>query len=68
MKNYENKEKPEKKPCTCCAIMGYKTRYPPKSECWFKKIKINGQVRKSHINLINNSEIEAELQDINEKN
>ena len=68
IKNYEEKEKPEKRPCKICETMGYKWRYHPESICRFKNKERNVEGKKSHINLINNSEIETELQDINQKN
>ena len=68
VKNSEGKEKQEKKPCKNCEKIGYTNRYHPESSCWFKDKEKIVEGKKSHINLNNNSEIEAELNDTNEKN
>ena len=67
IKNFESKEKQEKKPCKICEKRGKNNRYHLESTCWFKTKEFEDG-KKNFIKSVNNSEIEAELSDIDEKN
>lgn len=66
--NLEYKTKvEEKKPCKTCEKLNKGTRYHSESVCWFKG-KNDDKEKKHHIKHVNNSVIEAELNDTNRKN
>lgn len=57
----------EKKPCQICEKLNKGTRYHPMENCWFKP-KEDKKEKKDYIRHVNNSEIEATLNDTEEKN
>ena len=57
----------EKKPCRICEKKGKSNRYHLESTCWFKTKEFE-DAKKNSIKSVNNSEIEAELSDVSEKN
>lgn len=64
----ENKGKVEiKNPCRTCEKLNEGTRYHPESSCWFK-IRDNEREKNNQKKYVNNSVIEAELIDDEEKN
>lgn len=66
-KIYINKERnDEKKPCRYCEQLNKGTRYHAESICWFKTKENDKQ--KNYIKHVNNSVIETELNDTNQKN
>lgn len=71
-KKYTNqnlKEKnQEKTPCKICEKIGKKNRYHPEHACWFKTKEKDEADKKNQIRYVNSSEIEAELNDIDQKN
>ncbi|KAF0767293.1 Uncharacterized protein FWK35_00005404 [Aphis craccivora] len=63
-----NKEKnEEKKPCKNCEKLNKGTRYHPESVCWFNT-RENDREKKNYIKHVNNSVVEAELNDTDQKN
>lgn len=64
-----SKEKSQQKaPCKICERMGKKFRYHSEQVCWFKVNEKSQAEKKNEIKYVHNSEIEAELNDINPKN
>lgn len=63
--NSEQKEKP--KPCTICEKLGKGARFHPETSCWFKT-KENEIKKNDHIKFVNNSQLEAELNNKDPKN
>jgi len=61
------KDNEEHKPCKNCEKLGKTNRYHPEEKCWYKQKKHN-QERSSLIKHVNNSEIEAELNNTDQKN
>lgn len=57
----------EKKSCQICEKLNKGTRYHPTESCWFKP-KEEKKEKTNHIRHINNSEIEATLNDTETKN
>jgi len=72
-KTTDNQEKKPKdrptshKPCTICEKKNKSNRFHPESSCWYKN-KDNEQQKKEQIKHVNNSELELELNDIDQKN
>jgi len=63
--NYNTKEKFEKqKQCRICEKLKKGNRYHPESSCWFKK----KEEENNKIKNVNNSELEVELNNNNQKN
>ncbi|CAH0547050.1 unnamed protein product [Brassicogethes aeneus] len=66
--NFQNKSKQEDyKPCKICDKLGKGARYHPEATCWFR-IKEDDKVQKNFIKHVNNSVIEAELNETDKKN
>lgn len=63
--NINNKE--EKKPCKNCEKLNKGTRYHAESVCWFKT-KENDREKNNYIRHVNNSVVEAELNETDQKN
>lgn len=64
-----NAEKLEKKsPCKTCESLNKGIRYHPETQCWFKSKENENKNRKDSVKLANNSVIEAELNETNQKN
>lgn len=64
--NHNTKDKFEKqRQCKVCEKLKKGTRYHTESSCWFKKIEEEG---KYQIKNVNNSELEVELNNNNQKN
>jgi len=61
-KDYE-----QHKPCENCEKLGKANRYHPEEKCWYKQKKQN-QGQNGSIKHVNNSEIEAELNNTDQKN
>lgn len=64
--NRRNSADEEKKACEYCKKLNKGIRYHPESKCWFK-IK-QEEREKNGVKHVNNSEIEAELNDSDQKN
>ncbi|CAI6373435.1 unnamed protein product [Macrosiphum euphorbiae] len=64
--NYKEKNE-EKKPCKHCEKLNKGTRYHPESVCWFNT-RENDREKKNYIKHVNNSVVEAELNDTDQKN
>lgn len=57
----------EKRPCTICEKLSKGTRYHPEAICWFRT-KDDDKAKKNFIKHVNNSMIEAELNETDQKN
>lgn len=67
--NQKSKEKRQEKiPCKICEKIGKKNRYHPEHMCWFKTNENDKTDKKNQIKYVNSSEIEAELNDLKQKN
>lgn len=67
-RNTETNRKNENKSfCKICAGLNKGTRYHPENSCWFRT-KEDTKVKKNFIRHVNNSVIEAELNETNQKN
>jgi len=65
--NLEYKGRPEKQKCKICERLNKGHCFHPESTCWFRT-KENEKEKKKNINFVNNLEIEAELNDTEQKN
>lgn len=62
------KDKPSSyKPCTICESKGKSNRFHPESTCWYKE-KNNERKKLELVKHVNNSELEVELNDCDQKN
>lgn len=70
-RRYENQriddKNEEKAPCKICEKLNKGTRYHPETVCWFKT-KEDDKPKKQYIRHVNNSVIEAELNETDQKN
>lgn len=64
-KAFNNNRNEEKSPCKICEKLNKGTRYHPEATCWFKTKE---DERKNNIKHVNNTEIEAVLNESDQKN
>lgn len=64
---YHKEKNEEKKPCKNCEKLNKGTRYHSESVCWFNT-REHDKEKKNYIRHVNNSVIEAELNDTDQKN
>lgn len=62
-----NDRNEEKKPCKICEKLNKFNRFHPEALCWFRTKEVN-KVNKNFIKHVNNSVIEAELNETDQKN
>lgn len=63
-----NDRKDDKHPCNICNNLGKGIRYHSEQTCWFKTNHENSKIQKNTIKHVNNSVIEAELNESDQKN
>lgn len=62
-----NEKIEEKHPCKICENLNKGSRYHPEATCWFRT-KDDDKIKKNYIRHVNNSVIEAELNETDQKN
>lgn len=68
MNSKTNDRKEEKHPCKTCERLNKGIRYHPENMCWFKINDDENKTKKSFIRHVNNSVIETELNENDQKN
>lgn len=63
----QNEKKKNKTPCQICDKMGKKNRYHSEDKCWFNKKNGEENIDKK-VKMVNNSQLEVELQNEDQKN
>jgi hypothetical protein len=61
-------KKEDKHPCKICEKLDKGIRYHPENTCWFKTNDLDSKMKRNNIKHVNNSVIEAELNESDQKN